>query len=293
MDVVARTPRHPAVGETILGTDLRFVPGGKGANQAVAAARLGATTALVGRVGADAFGETLVEFLRGERIDLSAVKPAVDAPTGTALIVVAGADNTIVVVAGANATLTAADLAGVRFDAGDVVVVQREIPADVVRAAFEQAKASGATALFNPAPAAAEARDVLAMADVVVVNELELATLAGAPVPASAGEATALAALLQHEGPGLVVATLGPDGAVALAEGNVIRVPGRAVVAVDSTGAGDCFVGALAARLAAGDPPARAVTTANIAASLSVQLFGAGTSMPTLAEVTEAARAAP
>src|SRR4029077_3006216 len=160
-----------------------------------------------------------VEFLGRERIDLSALKRTADAPTGTALIVVAGADNTIVVVAGANAPLAAADLVGVRLDAGDVVVAQREIPGDVVRAAFQQAKTSGATTLFNPAPALAATRDVLAAVDVVVVNELELATLTDAPVPTSADEATALAAVLQRDGPGLVVATLGRAGAVALADG--------------------------------------------------------------------------
>jgi ribokinase len=292
MDVLARAPHHPAVGETVLGSDLRFAPGGKGANQAVAAARLGAPTALVGRVGADAFGDTLVHFLGAEGVDLSAVRRSPDAPTGTALIVVAGADNTIVVVPGANAAMTPADLDGVRFDAGDVVVAQQEIPLDVVRAAFERAKQSGAITLLNPAPALPAGIDLLALVDIVVLNELELAGLTAGPVPTSADEATGLAGQLQRHGPDAVVATLGADGAVALAGSQRIREMGRAVEPVDSTGAGDCFVGALAARLAAGDPMGRAMHIANVAASLSVQRFGAGTSMPTLAEVTEAARAA-
>jgi ribokinase len=292
MDVVARAPHHPAVGETVLGDELRFMPGGKGANQAVAAARLGAATALVGRVGNDAFGDTLVEFLAQERVDLSALAQTAAAPTGTALIVIAGADNTIVVIAGANSTMVAADLDGVPIDTSDVVVAQQEIPAEVVRVAFERAKRCGATTVFNPAPSVPTGRDMLGLVDVVVVNELELAALTGAPVPGSADDAITLADQVQHLGPGLVIATLGHDGAVGLLDGQVIRETGRAVVPVDSTGAGDCFVGALAARLAAGDVPVTALHVANVAASLSVQRFGAGTSMPTLTEVTEAVRTA-
>ena len=292
MDVVARAPHHPAVGETVLGRDLRFLPGGKGANQAVAAARLGAMTALVGRVGTDTFAETLADFLGREGIELSSLRRSPEAPTGTALIVVAGADNTIVVVPGANATLAVSDLAGVHLDAGDVVVAQQEIPTDVVRAAFVLAKDFGATTVFNAAPAVVTGTDVLGLVDVVVVNALELAVLAAAPVPASADEAIALAGELQQHGPEFVIATLGSEGAVARIDGQVIREPGRAVVAIDSTGAGDCFVGALAARLAAGDDPADALHLANVAASLSVQRLGAGTSMPTLAEVTEAGQTA-
>src|SRR5580704_8160972 len=153
MDVVATAPHHPVVGETVLGSDLQFVPGGKGANQAVAAARLGAPTSLVGRVGTDAFGASLLAFLRGEGVMLDGVTETEARPTGTALIVVAGTDNTIVVVPGANAAVSTGDLDGVELEAGDVVVAQCEIPLDVVGAALARARAAGATTVLNPAPA--------------------------------------------------------------------------------------------------------------------------------------------
>jgi len=288
MDVIARALHHPHVGETVLGADLRIVPGGKGANQAVAAARLGAPTALVGCLGTDSFGDQLTAFLQAESINLDNVRRDDRFATGTALIVVAGADNSIVVVPGANGALDTDDLEAVGFESDDVVLAQQEIPADVVRSCLERAKAVAATTILNPAPARPADVDLLRLVDLVVLNETELATMTAEPIPSSEREATTLAGRLRAHGAGTVVATLGAAGAVALIGDQVVREYGRSVEPVDSTGAGDCFVGALGARLLAGDTIAAAIHVANVAASLSVEHLGAGTSMPSLAEVTEA-----
>jgi ribokinase len=265
MDVVAAASHHPQVGETVLGSELRMVPGGKGANQAVAAARTGAEVVFVGCVGTDAFGEQLVAFLAAAAVDTTNVHH-VDAPTGTALIVVASGDNTIVVVPGANARLTAGDVTAVPLAAGDVLVVQQEISTEAVRAALVHARDAGARAVLNPAPARADAADLLALADVVILNETEASILGAFSAP-------------------VVVTTLGARGATAVLGDHTVQEPGRSVRVVDTTGAGDCFVGTFAARLAAGDDTATALHLANVAASLSVQRFGAGPSMPTLVEV--------
>jgi ribokinase len=286
MDIVASAARHPAVGETVLGTDLRFVPGGKGANQAVAAARLGAPTALLGKVGADAFGESLLGFLAGEGVDLRGVQRSPGTPTGTALIVVAkDSDNSIVVVAGANTTLDVGDVDGIDLAPGDVLVAQYEIPLAVVQVALARAKGAGASTILNPSPAVPTSDEILMLADVVVLNETELALLTGGTAPSTAEEAEILARDVRRRADQVVIATLGAGGAVALVAGKVVRVPGCVVDAVDTTGAGDCFVGALAASLCSGTDIAGAVRFANLAASISVQRFGAGTSMPSLAEL--------
>jgi ribokinase len=294
MDVVATAPRHPAIGETVLGTGLRFVPGGKGANQAVAAARLGATTVLIGKVGGDAFATSLLEFLASQGVGLGGVTRSPDEPTGTALIVIGErSDNTIVVVPGANATLATGDLDGVELQPGDVVVAQYEIPLPVVQAALTRAKAAGASTILNPAPALATPDEVLPLADVIVLNETELGVLTGAGLASSAADAGRLSRVLRRRGGQAIIATLGADGAVALIGEEIVRIAGRPVPVVDSTGAGDCFVGAMAAALCSGTEIGEAARFANVAASLSVQQFGAGTSMPSLADVDAAGGVSP
>ncbi|HEX3542828.1 MAG TPA: ribokinase [Acidimicrobiales bacterium] len=281
MDVVATAPRPPAVGETLLGTGLRFVPGGKGANQAVAASRLRAPTELVGRVGRDAFGNALMEFLEGESIGLSGVERLADVATGTALIVVGdGGENSIVVVPGANHAMTKADADTVAVDGDDVVVVQFELPLEVSYAALSRARRNGARTICNPAPAQPAPPELLRLADFLVVNETELAFFA----PDGEDTAARLRALRQRPDQ-VVVATRGGDGAEALVGEEILRVPGRIVPVVDTTGAGDCFVGALAAALCSWAATDEAVQFANLAASLAVQQFGAGRGMPYLSDV--------
>jgi len=287
MDVVATAARHPRVGETVAGTAVHYFPGGKGANQAVAAAKLGAPTTLIGRLGADAFGHQLRHFLALQGVDLTLVKDTTDTHTGTAVITVADADNTIVVVPGANALISASDVAAPVLAKGDVAVSQFEIPQPAITAFFRRARAAGATTILNPAPALACSGELLGLVDILVLNETELALLSGTELrdgdePARFTEAARRLAI----GPDRIICvTLGKRGVLALVRGEPMLITGRAVKAVDTTGAGDCFVGALAAQLANGAAIHGALDYANIAASICVQRMGAAPSMPTAAEV--------
>ena len=291
MDVVAIADRHPKVGETIAGKSVQYFPGGKGANQAVAAAKLGAPTALIGRLGRDAVGEQLRAFLAAQAIDLAGVRETAGADTGTAIITVAAADNTIVVVPGANALVSAEDVGDVSFAEGDVAVSQFEIPQSAIVAFFRRARAAGATTILNPAPAMRFEPGLLELVDILILNETELGFLTHTELrddddPARFVEA---AGALQSGGR-IVCVTLGKRGVLALIDGQAIVVAGRAVNAVDTTGAGDCFVGALASRLAGGAAVRDALDYANAAASICVQRMGAAPSMPTTAEVMEVLR---
>ena len=287
MDVVATADRHPKVGETVAGRAVHYFPGGKGANQAVAAAKLGASSTLIGRLGTDAFGQQLRQFLAAQGVDLSWVKDTVDIHTGTAVITIANADNTIVVVPGANALVGVEDVAAPVLARGDVAVSQFEIPQPAIGAFFEQARAAGATTILNPAPAIACGPELLDLVDILVLNETELGLLARAELhdtdePARFIEA---AQRLPTASDKIICVTLGKRGVLALIGSEPSLIAGRAVKAVDATGAGDCFVGALAAQLAEGKPIRDALGYANIAASICVQRMGAAPSMPTAAEV--------
>jgi ribokinase len=286
MDVVATAERHPRVGETVAGKQVLYFPGGKGANQAVAAAKLGAATTLIGRLGADAFGEQLQTFLAAQGIDLDLVRETAYAHTGTAIITVAEADNTIVVVPGANATLNADDVAEVPLMEDDVAVSQFEIPLPAITAFFQRARAAGATTILNPAPAIECGAELLDLVDILVLNESELGFLSGKDFSRT-NNSTRLVEAAQSLSTGdkIVCVTLGERGALALIDGKPLPIPGRKVQAVDTTGAGDCFVGAFAAQLASGNTIPYALAYANAAASICVQRMGAGPSMPTAAEV--------
>jgi ribokinase len=289
MDIVATAVRHPKIGETVVGREVFFFPGGKGANQAVAAAKLGAPTALIGKVGDDAFGRELRQFLAAQNVDLKFLRDTADARTGTAVITVADADNSIVVVPGANALLSERDMAGPVLDRGDVAVSQFEIPLPTVAAFFSRARSAGATTILNPAPAAAFDRGLLDLVDILILNETELAAIAGEEVGEHDPDSHIVEAarVLQRRDGQSVVVTLGRRGAVAWAQGRALTIPGKAVESRDTTGAGDCFVGAVAAQTAFGVPMAQALEYANVAASICVQRMGAGPSMPTAAEVAE------
>jgi ribokinase len=287
MDVVALAERHPRVGETVAGTSVKYFPGGKGANQAVAAAKLGAPTLLIGRLGSDAFGTELRAFLTSQGVDLSPVTETADAHSGTAIITLADADNTIVVIPGANGLVTTDDVTGPALSRGDVAVSQFEIPMPAIAAFFARARAAGATTILNPAPMRALDRALHDLVDILALNETELGLLAKAELhetdePARFADA-AKSVLTRPDQ--IVCVTLGKRGALALIDGMPLLVPGRMVNAVDTTGAGDCFVGALAAQLAQGTPLREALGFANIAASICVQRMGASPSMPTKAEV--------
>ena len=289
MDVVATAERHPRIGETVTGDAVLYFPGGKGANQAVAAARLGAPTRLIGRLGKDAFGDELKAFLAAQGVDLSFVQQTSEAHTGTAVITIANADNTIVVIPGANALVSAADVAAPVLAKGDVAVSQFEIPLPSISAFFSRARAAGAPTILNPAPAIEAERDLLDLADILVLNESELGLLAKTELRDTDAAAVFIEAArsLQTKGKTICV-TLGKRGVLALVDGKPLIIPGHTVKAIDTTGAGDCFVGAVAAQLATGASIREALDYANSAASICVQRMGAAPSMPTAAEVEAA-----
>jgi ribokinase len=292
MDVVATAERHPRLGETVAGREVFYFSGGKGANQAVAAAKLGAATTLIGRVGADAFGRDLRTFLEAQGVDLTFVQDTPEAHTGTAIITVANADNTIVVIPGANALVSAVDVAMPLLAKGDVAVSQFEVPLPAISAFFKRARAVGATTILNPAPALPFNRELLDLVDILILNESELGLLAGTELRDNDDHARFVEAarLLQAGADKIICVTLGKRGCIALLSGEPLIISGRIVKALDTTGAGDCFVGAVAAQLANGHAIRDALDYANIAASICVQRMGAAPSMPTAAEVSAARR---
>jgi ribokinase len=286
MDVVATAERHPRIGETVAGNAVLYFPGGKGANQAVAAAKLGAATTLIGRLGKDAFGRELRTFLAARGVDLSFVTDTPEAHTGTAIITVADADNTIVVVPGANAMVDADDIAMPVLAKGDVAVSQFEIPQATITAFFRRGRTAGATTILNPAPARKFDSELLDLVDILVLNETELGLLTGRELRDSDDSARFTDAARALAGSDRIICvTLGKRGVLALVEGEPLMMPGREVKAIDTTGAGDCFVGALAAQLAGGSKLRSALRYANVAASICVQRMGAAPSMPTAQEV--------
>jgi ribokinase len=286
MDVVATADRHPLVGETVAGNAVLYFPGGKGANQAVAAAKLGAPTTLIGRLGSDAFGQQLRTFLAAQGVDLAYVRDTAEAHTGTALITIANADNTIVVVPGANALVSADDVGVPVFAKGDVAVSQFEIPRPTITAFFRRARDAGATTILNPAPAKMFGPELLDLVDILVLNETELGFLTGTELRETDESARFVEAArsLRTSSDRMICVTLGKRGVLALT-GDATIIAGRAVEAVDTTGAGDCFVGALAAQLCEERAIRDALNYANAAASICVQRMGAAPSMPTAAEV--------
>jgi ribokinase len=287
MDVVATASRYPRVGETVAGTAVHYFPGGKGANQAVAAAKLGAPTTLIGRLGTDAFGKELRTFLAAEGVDLSFVQDTSDAHTGTAIITVAEADNTIVVVPGVNALVTVADVAAATLAKGDMAVSQFEIPLPAINAFFKRARAANATTILNPAPAIEFDAAMLDLVDILILNETELGLLTKTELYDGDDHARFIEAArsLPIGRDKIVCVTLGKRGVVALVHDEPLIVAARDVKAVDTTGAGDCFVGAVAAQLAGGNSIANALDYANAAASICVQRMGAAPSMPIKDEV--------
>ncbi|WP_308013948.1 ribokinase [Streptantibioticus parmotrematis] len=290
-DLVVGVERRPAAGETVLGSDLATHPGGKGANQAVAAARLGARTALLARVGDDAHGRLLLETQCSSGVDVSGVLVG-GAPTGVALITVDPAgDNSIVVSPGANARLTPEDVraAGRSFDAARVVSLQLEIPLDTVAEAVRAAVRAGARVVLNPSPPAALPAQVLAACDPLVLNEHE-ARLLLRDDPASAQDTPeAWAEALARLGPRSVVVTLGGSGALAARSGGAaVRIPAPHVRAVDTTGVGDAFTGALAWRLARGAELEEAVEYAVRVGAAAVTRAGAQEAFPTEGEIAGA-----
>lgn len=286
MDLVTQAPRFVGPGETILGERFLTVPGGKGANQAVAAARLGAEVALVGALGDDDFGHKLRQGLSNEDIDLDHVTQLQDEASGTASITIAGGENQIIVVPGANARVMPAQVERARGLIGraDVVLVQMEIPLETVEATVRLGAHLDVPVILNPAPARQLPVDWLKLARYATPNQHELAILLGA-------DPTTDFRTLMQAAPCPVVLTRGSEGAWYREQGEPVHQSGFPVEVVDSTGAGDTFNAALAVFLHEG--VASAVRKACLAAALSVTRLGAQGGMPRLAELEDALSKAP
>jgi ribokinase len=287
MDLVTRAP-IPRPGETVIGGDLHAFPGGKGANQAVAAARMGGQVTMIGRVGEDAFGKQMRAALEEDGVDTAFVLPTAGTPTGVALIVVdEQGQNSIVVTPGANGRLTPADIdaAAEAIAAADVLLLQLEIPLETVQRATGLAAQHGLKVILNPAPAAPLPQDLLSKVDILIPNEIEAAALSGLP-SGSTAELQAAAANLLEQGAGAVILTLGDRGALLVDGQSKTLLPAFAVKnVVDTTAAGDAFAGALAVAVSEGLTLPEAISWAAGAGALAVTKAGAQPSLPTRTEV--------
>jgi ribokinase len=287
MDMVVSCGRFPQPGETVLGADFGMYPGGKGANQAVACARLGGRVTFLGKMGRDVFCERLSAGLQRDGVSLDHLFLDPEAPTGIALITVDGeGQNEIIVVSGSNMRLTPAELEEKRavFEAAAVVLVQLETPLETVQRAVALGKAHRATVILNPAPARPLPEALLRQVDYLTPNETEAEILTGLPVRDRAS-AEAAARQLLAQGVGCVVVTLGDKGALLVAPDRTALFPAQRVQAVDTTAAGDAFNGALAFALAGGQALEAALPFANAVGAYAVTKRGAQTSMPTRGEL--------
>ncbi len=287
MDLVTRASRLPRAGETLIGQSFSTVPGGKGANQAVASARLGAEVAMIGCVGTDAYGDQLRDALLVEGIDCQAVS-TVDGSSGVALIVVDdSSQNAIVIVAGSNGELTPAAMQAVDavLQAGEVIVCQLEVPMDTVGYTLKRGRELGKTVILNPAPASGPLpTEWYASIDYLIPNESEASALSGVTVD-SLDSARLAATQLIKAGADKVIITLGAEGALFADGERFEHLAAPKVKAVDTTAAGDTFVGGFAAALVNGKSETQAIRFGQVAAALSVTRDGAQPSIPTLNDV--------
>ena len=289
VDLTFRTPRLPVPGETFSGRSLHQGMGGKGANQAVVAARLGAQVAFVARVGNDVFGTQAIDAYKAEGIETAFIIQDTEQPTGTAAILVDDdAENCIIVVAGANERLTPDDVqaASSAIKQSDVVLCQLETPAETALEAFQLARDAGKLTILTPAPAESITSELLALCDVCVPNKTEISALVDQPV-ASERDAIRAAELLRSRGVNRVALTMGGNGVLVLDESGPTHIPATKVKAVDTTGAGDAFAAALAVSLADGLSLAEAAGRAGMVAAISVTRIGTQTSFPSLSEVSD------
>jgi len=291
MDLVVRTPRMPAPGETVIGSDFRTIPGGKGANQAVAAARLGAQVSMVGRVGDDDFGHAQIRNLSSLGIDTSGIIVDEEEATGIALITLdASGQNSIVLAPGANMRLTTADVDAVRqtLASSHILCLQLESPLPVVRHAISLAHDYDVQVVLNPAPAPKAPLDpeMLRWVDYLIPNEIETSILTGIEITNMENAERAAKALLDL-GVGTVILTLGPRGALVATPEYVRAIPAYKVGVVDTTAAGDAFVAGFSVALAEGKDLPEAVRWANACGALAVTALGAQPSLPTRSAVEE------
>ena len=287
LDAVARVDDLPRPGETVAGKSLELFLGGKGANQAVAAARMGAATRLMGAVGGDDSGAGLKAKLAGYGVQVADVAELQGAPTGQAHVWVAdNAENMIVVTAGANAMITPQQVAATPIEGQRVLLCQLETPATAIEALFRAGAAKGALRILNAAPALPQGAALFPPTDILIVNQTELASYAKLDrEPVKLEEVSVASRKLMSRPDQTIIVTLGAAGAAVVRRDEAFLVEGKKVKAIDTVGAGDCFCGALAATLSQGLDLGEAVELANAAAALSVQKAGAAPSMPSRREV--------
>jgi ribokinase len=287
VDLTFRTARMPQAGETLAGKGFHLAFGGKGANQAVAAARLGANVRFVARIGDDAFGREAMERFRAEGLDVTYVRPVPGQSNGVAGIIVDDdARNCIVVIPGANGCMTANDIRGAAeaIQSADALLCQLEVPLEAVLEAFRVARAAGVRTILTPAPAFPLPDELFRLTDLLVPNETELEVLAGRRI-GDHREREGAARALRNRGAKAVAVTLGEEGAMVLDDEGTTIVPAHRVDAVDTTGAGDAFSGSLAVFWAEGLPLREAARNAAAVAALAVTRLGAQTAFPTRSEV--------
>lgn len=287
MDVVISLPHLPRPGETVTGLEKTEHPGGKGANQAYAAAKLGGKAGIIGRVGADGYGQTLISSLKSAGADTSGIIAQRGTDTGVAYIYVdEKGENTIVLASGANALLSPEDVRCMErlIDASDIVLMQLEIPFETVKYAIEAAGRKGKTIMLNPAPVRSCLEVFYEKIDILTPNEGELAALTGMNADTLEGAESAAKTLIE-KGVGTVIVTLGDKGALLARKDNVRHFPARKVKAIDTTAAGDTFSAAVCVALSEGKTIEDAVGFANAAAAIAVTRKGAQPSIPSRREV--------
>lgn len=287
IDLTIHTDRVPERGETVMGHSFAASPGGKGANQAVAVGKLGGTVRMLGLVGDDAYGQLLIDNFNKNGVAFCGEKLG-GTPTGTAIITVSRGNNTIIIDKGANGCVTpeVIDKNAELFDWADIVILQLEIPLETVVYTARLAKARGALVILNPAPYFDLPDEIFGLVDMVIPNETECQLLTGI-LPED--NDTTLAALRKMQSMGIKqpLVTLGEKGSAYLEDDSLVICPARKVEAVDTTAAGDCFIGTLALMLASGTALRGAVAVASVASSIAVSRKGASDSIPTAQELGE------
>ena len=287
MDITARTDKLPDTGETVAALSVEYLPGGKGLNQAVAAAKIGTTVVLAGCLGSDSFADELASFVRRHKIDVSCLRRS-EKNSGIALITVdERGQNTIVVAPGSNADVCPEDVKKLPVSPGDVVVCQFEIPPAAVAAAFAKARRYGARTILNPSPVCPIPDEIFRNTDILIVNETELAFLSRENVDENtpAEKIADAAEKLKTDAEQTVIVTLGSRGALVAGSKDMLFVDSYKVPAVDTVGAGDCFAGVFAAKLAEGKDVGENVKTAARAAAVCVTRKGAAPAMPDAGEL--------